>query len=62
MVTHNMSQALELGNKTIMMDHGRIVLEIEGEERGNMTIDGLLQMFKQKTSKSFDNDRILLSE
>lgn len=62
MVTHNMSQALELGNRTIMMDHGRIVLEIAGEERKDMTIDGLLKLFKQKTSKELDNDRILLSE
>ncbi len=62
MVTHNMSQALSMGNKTIMMNDGRIVLELHGEEREGMTIERLLELFKEKTNKQFDNDRILLSE
>lgn len=61
MITHNMQQALELGNRTLMMDHGRIVLDLSGEERGAMTIDGLLHRFKESVGKSLDNDRIMLS-
>ena len=61
MVTHNMHQALELGNRTIMMDAGRIVFDVKGEERANMTVEDLLQKFRQGAGKSLDNDRILLS-
>ena len=61
MVTHNMHQALELGNRTLMMDSGRIVLDISGEERGRMTVEDLLQKFSSGTGKDLDNDRILLS-
>ncbi len=61
MVTHNMQQALELGNRTLMMDNGRIVLDIEGEERKQMTVSGLLDRFRYGAGKDLDNDRILLS-
>ena len=61
MVTHNMHQALELGNRTIMMDAGRIVFDVKGAERANMTVEDLLQKFRQGAGKSLDNDRILLS-
>ena len=62
MVTHNMHQALELGNRTLMMDSGRIVLDVAGEERGKMTVDDLLAQFKAGAGKALDTDRILLSE
>ena len=62
MVTHNMHQALELGNRTLMMDSGRIVLDVSGQERGNMTVDDLLARFKAGAGKALDSDRILLSE
>ena len=61
MVTHNMHQALELGNRTLMMDSGRIVLDISGEERANTTVDGLLDQFAKNVGRRLDNDRILLS-
>ena len=61
MVTHNMHQALELGNRTLMMDRGRIVLDIQGEERRNMTVKDLLDRFRAGAGKDLDNDRILLS-
>ena len=61
MITHNMHQALELGNRTLMMDSGRIVLDVKGEERRHMTVDGLLTKFKENVGKGLDNDRILLS-
>ena len=55
MVTHNMHQALELGNRTLMMDGGQIVFDVEGEERSKLTMDDLLEKFRI-------NDRILLSK
>lgn len=61
MVTHNMQQALELGNRTLMMDDGNIVLDIEGEERARMTVADLLKRFHSGAGKALDNDRILLS-
>lgn len=61
MVTHNMHQALELGNRTLMMDTGHIVFDVKGEERAKLTVDDLLRKFKDNAGKSLDNDRILLS-
>ncbi len=61
MVTHNMHQALELGNRTLMMDDGRIVLDVAGETRRTMTVNDLLDQFHQRAGKALDNDRILLS-
>ena len=61
MVTHNMKNALELGNRTLMMDSGRIVLDISGERREKMTVTDLLEQFKAGAGKDLDNDRILLS-
>ena len=62
MVTHNMHQALELGNRTLMMDAGRIVFDVKGEARGKMTVDDLLEKFRENAGKALDNDRILLSK
>ena len=61
MVTHNMNQALELGNRTLMMDSGRIVFDVRGKEREGMTVEQLLAKFAQDTGGEFNNDRILLS-
>ena len=61
MITHNMHAALELGNRTLMMDSGHIVLDISGEERANTTVDGLLDQFAKNVGRRLDNDRILLS-
>lgn len=62
MVTHNMHQALELGNRTLMMDAGSIVFDVQGEERSKLTIDDLLKQFQICAGKQLDNDRILLSK
>ena len=62
MVTHNMKQALELGNRTLMMANGHIVLDVSGQERAGMTVDDLLRRFKAGTGHDLDNDRILLSD
>ncbi len=61
MITHNMQQSLDCGNRTIMMDGGRIILDIKGEERSKLTVQDLLAKFKDKSKKELDNDRMLLS-
>ena len=61
MITHNMKSALELGNRTLMMDSGNIVLDIKGKERDGLTVDSLLEKFNAGAGKKLDNDRILLS-
>ncbi len=58
MITHNIPSALSLGNRTIMMNNGKIVLELQGEKRTNMTTDRLLKIFHEQ---SISNDRILFS-
>ena len=62
MVTHNRKQALELGNRTLMMDSGNVILDVSGEQREKMTVDDLLEQFAQNAGKSLDNDRILFSK
>ena len=61
MVTHNMKHALDLGTRTLMMDAGRIVLDLSGEERKGLTVEDLLSRFRAGAGKDLDNDRILLS-
>ena len=58
MITHNLASALALGNRTIMMADGRIVLDIGGEERNGLSVDDLLTRFR---TQGLDNDRIMLS-
>ena len=58
MITHNIPSALSLGNRTIMMNNGRIALELAGTERENMTTEQLLKVFHEQ---GVSNDRILLS-
>ena len=54
MITHNMKDALKYGNRTILMQDGKIVMDIKGEERAQMTVEKLISKF------SIDNDRMLL--
>ena len=61
MITHNIASALELGNRTLMMDDGQIVLDLSGEERASLSVEGLLQKYREVKGKMLDNDRILLS-
>ena len=58
MITHNLASSLALGNRTLMMENGRIVLDLKNEQRQGLTPDDLLKMFR---SQGLDNDRILLS-
>ncbi len=61
MITHNMQSALDLGNRTIMMNSGNIVYDVSGDDRKNLTVNDLLLKFKESVGKELDNDRMLLS-
>ena len=60
MITHNMRSALELGTRTIVMDAGRIVLDVSGQERASLTVPELMQLFHERSGRALDNDRMLL--
>ena len=62
MVTHNMQNALDLGNRTLMMNRGDIVLDIQGRDREGLTVNDLLEKFRAEAGRNLDNDRILLSD
>ena len=61
MITHNMQSALDLGNRTLMMDKGNIIMDVSGAERDGMTVQDFLDRFKAGSGKALDNDRMLLS-
>ena len=61
MITHNMQSALDLGNRTLMMDRGNIIMDVAGAQRDGMTVADFLERFKQGAGKALDNDRMLLS-
>ncbi|MBQ8616504.1 MAG: ATP-binding cassette domain-containing protein [Clostridia bacterium] len=61
MITHNMGQALTVGNRTMMMDAGQVILDISGQERQDMTVAKLMTLYSGARGKELDNDRMLLS-
>ena len=61
MVTHNMKDAIRYGNRLIMMNEGRIILDISGEEKRQLTIERLMEAFAKASGETFVNDRMLLS-
>lgn len=61
MITHNMQSALELGNRTVMMNHGKVIFDTEGEARKQLTVKDLLKQFKTAAGRELTNDRMLLS-
>ena len=61
MITHNMSQALEYGNRLLMMDSGEVILDIGREEKEKLTMDSLVQKFREIKKRDLNSDRILLS-
>lgn len=62
MVTHNMKQALEYGNRLIMMHEGAVILDIKGKEKEGLTIPDLLNMFEKVRGEGIVDDKLLLSE
>lgn len=62
MVTHNMNDAIKHGNRLIMMHNGRVIYDVSGEEKKNLTIEELVQKFSQSSGTEFASDRALLSK
>ncbi len=60
MVTHNMRDAIQYGNRLIMMNEGRVILDIAGEEKKRLTVEMLMDAFAKASGEAFANDRILL--
>lgn len=60
MITHNMQSAIDLGNRTLMMDRGKVIYDVTGKERDALTIQDLTDKFRQASGRALDNDRMLL--
>ena len=60
MVTHNMQNAIDYGNRLVMMNGGRIILDISGEEKKRLTIEDLLKKFESVSGGKFTTDSVLL--
>lgn len=61
MITHNMRDAINHGNRLIMLHEGRIIVDVSGEEKKNLTVEDLLDMFTKASGKEFASDRAMLS-
>lgn len=61
MITHNMADAIRVGNRLIMMHEGRIVVDVKGEEKKKLTIEQLLQMFEASSGSQLTSDKVMLS-
>ncbi len=60
MITHNMKDAIRLGNRLIMMNNGRIIYDISGDEKKNLKVSDLMELFAKASDGEFANDRMLL--
>ena len=60
MITHNMASALREGSRTIMMDQGRIIFDVQGAAREKLTVEDLTEQFRISSGRALDNDRMLL--
>ncbi|MDO4331775.1 MAG: ABC transporter ATP-binding protein [Eubacteriales bacterium] len=61
MITHNMKDAIAHGNRLVMMDAGRIIYDVSGEEKRKLTVSDLLKKFEEVSGSEFANDRMILS-
>jgi len=62
MVTHNMKDAIQYGNRLIMMHEGRIIYDVAGEEKKNLQVEDLLKKFGEASGGEFANDRMMLAK
>ena len=62
MITHNMSHAIEYGNRLLMMDQGEIIFDVSGDAKKELTVEKLIEKFHELRHRGFENDRALLSE
>ena len=62
MITHNMRDAIQIGNRLIMMNNGRIIYDVAGEEKKKLTVEDLLHKFAEASGGEFANDRMMLAK
>ncbi|MDO5350255.1 MAG: ABC transporter ATP-binding protein [Lachnospiraceae bacterium] len=62
MVTHNMKDAIQIGNRLIMMHEGRIIYDVAGEEKKALHVEDLLRKFEEASGEKFANDRMMLAK
>ena len=61
MITHNMRDAIDHGNRLIMLHEGRVIIDVSGEEKKSLTVEDLLEMFTKASGNAFTSDRAILS-
>ena len=62
MITHNMRDAIQMGNRLIMMHEGNIIYDVAGEEKKHLTVEDLLHKFEEASGEEFANDRMMLAK
>lgn len=62
MITHNMKDAIQIGNRLVMMHEGRIIYDVSGEEKMNLEVEDLLKKFEEASGEEFSNDRMILAK
>lgn len=62
MITHNMRDAIAYGNRLIMLHEGRIIIDVSGEEKKNLTVEDLLKLFNKASGTEFASDRAMLAD
>ncbi len=60
MITHNMAHAIEFGNRLLMMDQGEIILDVAGDEKSRLTVDGLVERFHRIRKRDLESDEVRL--
>ena len=61
MITHNMKDAIAYGNRLVMMYNGRVVVDVSGAEKKNLTVEQLLELFSRASGSDEADDKLLLS-
>jgi putative ABC transport system ATP-binding protein len=61
MITHNMNHAIAFGNRLLMMDGGEVIIDVAGDDKRQLTVPRLLEMFADIRRRDFENDEVLLS-
>lgn len=62
MITHNMKNAIEYGNRLLMMDKGEIILDVEGQQKRELTVEKLVEKFHQIRQRTLESDEVMLSD
>lgn len=61
MITHNMENAIEYGNRLVMLHQGQIVVDVRGEEKANLTVPDLMALFQKNSGQTLSNDELILA-